>query len=157
MWKLHRVEVGAGDHRQPQRIRHALSIRLAVSGEREHRLEQRLELKGGSHLADEPHFVLAGVPETMWRSWFDDGDLAPAERALVLADFEAERALDHGEALALRGMKMGRGDEAVRLNHALDHDGLAVRVARRRVKRDALPRDGVVDRVARADHLEPPS
>src|SRR5439155_27174242 len=111
----------------------------------------------GADLADEAHFVLAGVPEAMGRSRFDDGDLAAAERELFLAALEAERSLDHGEALALGGMDMRGGDESVRLNRAVDHDGFAVRVGRRGVERDAFPGDGVVDRVSRADHLEPPS
>jgi hypothetical protein len=93
----------------------------------------------------------------MGRSRLDNGDLAALERDLFLAVLEAERSVDHCEALALRGMEVRGGDKTVRLNRALDHNGFAVRVGRRSVERDALPGDGVVDRVSRADHLEPPS
>src|SRR5213592_1387966 len=157
MRQLHRAEMRPCDYGEPQRIRHAFPIRPAGLGEREHRLEQRLELERRPYLADEAHLVVAGVPETMWRARFDNGDLAAAEHELFLAALEAERSLDHGEALALGGMDMCGGDEAVRLNRALDHDGLAVRVGRRGVEGDAFPGDGVVDRVSGADHLEPPS
>src|SRR5205814_5521464 len=120
-------------------------------------LEQGLELERRPNLADEAHLVLAGVPEAMRRPRFDNGDLATVERELFLAALEAECSLDHGEAFALGGMDMRGCDEAVRPNRALDHNGLAVRVGRRGIERDALPGDGVVDRVSRANHLEPPS
>jgi hypothetical protein len=40
-------------------------------------------------------------------------------------------------------MNMRGSNEAVRLNRALDHDRLAVRVGRRGMERDALPGDGL--------------
>jgi hypothetical protein len=42
------VEVVLRDHRQPQRVRHALPGCLAIGGETEHRLDQLLERSGGS-------------------------------------------------------------------------------------------------------------
>ena len=55
--------VALRDHGEPQRVRHALPVRLAVGGEREHRLEQLLELESGADDADEVELVVAGVPE----------------------------------------------------------------------------------------------
>ena len=72
----HRVEVCARDHGQPERIGHALAVRLAVCGEREHRLDQRLELERGAHLAEEARVGVAGVPEAMRRARLDRHDLA---------------------------------------------------------------------------------
>src|SRR6476661_2047836 len=89
----------------------------------------------------------------MWRPGFDYGDFPSPERELLLATLEAERPVDHGEALALGGMNMRGSNEAVRLNRAFDHDRLAVRIGRRGVKRDALPGDRIENGVSRADHL----
>ena len=47
---------------------------------------------------------------------------------------------------------MGRGDEPVRLDEGLDHDGLAAGVGGGLAEDDALAGDGVVDAVACADH-----
>jgi hypothetical protein len=63
----HVVIVGAGDDGQPQRVRHALPVRLAVGREAEHRLDQPLELERRPDLADEVRLVVAGVPELVRR------------------------------------------------------------------------------------------
>ena len=57
-----------------------------------------------------------------------------------------------GEALALEGVDVGRGDEPLRLDDGLDHDRLAVRVCGGGEEGDALARDRVLDGVACADH-----
>jgi hypothetical protein len=51
------------DDRQAERVGHALPVRLAVACEREHRLDQALELQGRPHLAAEACRGVAGVPE----------------------------------------------------------------------------------------------
>src|SRR5207245_1070487 len=80
------------DRGEPERARQPLAVRLAVDGEREHRLEQRLELQRGPHLADEANLVLAGVPEAVRHPRLDRRDLAGAERQLLSADLQPERA-----------------------------------------------------------------
>jgi hypothetical protein len=149
----HRLEVRLRDHGEPEQVRHALPIRLAVCGQREHRLQQRLELERRPHFADEAHLAVARVPEAMRSSGLDDEHLVALERQLVSADLEPQRPVDHGEALGLRRMDVGGRDEAPGLDDDLDHDRLAVRVGGGGEKRDALARDGVVDAVACADHL----
>jgi hypothetical protein len=126
------------DHGQPERIRHALAVRLAVGGEREHRLEQRLELERRPHLADKPDRLVARVPELVRRARLDNGDLAGPEGQLLPADLQAERALGDREAFALRRVDVRRRDEPVGLDDGLDHDCLAVRVGRGGEEGDAL-------------------
>ena len=141
------------DHGEPQRVRHALPVRLAVGGEGEHRLEQRLELEGRAHLADEVGLFLAGVPELVRRAGRDGQPLAGAGDELLPADPEADAAAEDLEALLLARVHVRGGDEAVRLHEGLDHDGLAVRLAARLPEDDALAGDGVLDGVSCADHL----
>jgi hypothetical protein len=50
-------------------------------------------------------------------------------------------------------MHVRHRDKAIGLDGALDHDRLAASVGRRRTERDALARNGIVDRVSRANHL----
>jgi hypothetical protein len=70
------------DHREPQRVRHALAVRLAVGREREHRLDQRLELERRPDLADERDRFVACVPEAVRRAGRDREELARPERVL---------------------------------------------------------------------------
>ena len=147
------VEVRIGDHREPERVRHSLAVRLAVGGQREHRLEQRLELEGGPHLADEVRLLVTCVPEPVRRPGRHRQPPARARDELLPPDLEADAAAKHLEALLLARMDMGRRDEAVRLDEGLDHHGLAVRLARCLAKDDALAGDGVVNRVSCMNHV----
>ena len=97
--------------------RHALPVRLAVGGEREHRLEQRLELQRRPDLADEPDRLVAGVPELVRRSGLDDRDLAGPERQLLAADLQrracprrrrSARSATGGRAPRRRSRRAGR-------------------------------------------------
>src|SRR5436190_1754641 len=155
--QLHRVEVGVGDHGEAQRVGHALPVRLAVGGEGEHRLEQRLELEGGPHLADERRLVVAGVPELVRRPRRNRQAPAGARDELLAADLETDGAAQDLEALLLARVDVGRGHEAVRLHEGLDDDGLAAGLARGLAKDDALAGDRVVDAVACVDHVGAPS
>src|SRR5581483_5211904 len=151
--QLDRVEMCLGDRGKAERVRHALPVRLAVDGEREHRLEERLELQGGPDLADEANRLVAGVPEAVRHAGLDGGDVAGAQRQFLAAHLQPERAARDGEALALRRVNVSGGDEPVRLDDDLDHDRLAAGVGRGREERDALAGDGVLDCLACADHL----
>ena len=140
----HGVEVGLRDHGEPKRIRHSLPVRLAVGSEREHRLEQRLELERRPHFADEADRLLACVPEAVRGAGLDGGDLAGPEQELLAAGLQAERSRGDGEALALERMDMRRRDEPVRLDDGLEHDRLAVGVLGGGEERDALAGDFTV-------------
>ena len=111
-----------------------LRLVLPSGSEREHRLDQRLELERRAHLADEPRPALAGVPEAMRRAGRHGQDLARAGDQLPVADPEAEAAFEHLEALALIGVHVRGGDEPVRAEDRLDADRCAVRLACRAVK-----------------------
>src|ERR1700745_316724 len=87
--------------REPQGVRHALAIRLAVGGEREHRLEQGLELQRGAHLADEVGFLLSRVPHLVRRARGNREPLPGAGDELLAADLEADAATKDLEALLL--------------------------------------------------------
>ena len=150
--ELNRVEVGLRDHREVQRVRHPLAVRLAVGGEREHRLDQRLELQRGPDLADEVRDLVAGVPELVRRAGGHGEALAGAGDELLAADLEADGAAEDLEALLLARVDVRRGDEAVRLDVGLDHDGRAVRLTARLPEDETLAGDRVLDRVSCADH-----
>ena len=92
----------------------------------------------------------------MRRTGFDGDDVSGAEGQLPPARLQDERPRCDREALALEWVDVRRRDEPVRLDSSLDHDRLAVRVARGGEKGDALAGDRVVDGVARADHLRLP-
>ena len=144
--------MGLRDHREVQRVRHALAVRAAFGREVEHRLNQRLELQCRPDLADEVSDFVAGVPELVRRARGHREALARAGDELLPADSEADRAAEHLEALLLARMHVRRGDEAVRLDVGLDHDGRAVRLAARLPEDDALAGDRVLDRISCADH-----
>jgi hypothetical protein len=91
------------------------------------------------------------------RPRLDDGDVAGLEQQRLAPDLHPEPAVGNGETLRLGRVDVCRRDEPVRLHGALDDYGFAVRVGGGLVKRDALPCDGVVNRVSRADHLAPSS
>ena len=136
------------DHRELQRVRHPLAVRPAVGREREHRLDQRLELQRRPDLAHEVRLLVTRVPELVRRPRRNREPLAGAGHQLPAADTEADAAPEHLEALLLARVHVGRRDEAVRLHERLDHHGLAVRLPARLPKDQALAGDGVVNRVA---------
>src|SRR4029078_9628774 len=94
-------------------------------------LDQRLELQRGPDLAHEVRDLVTGVPELVRRARRRREALAGACDELLAADAEADRAAEDLEALLLARMHVRRGDEAVRLDIGLDHDGRAVRLAAR--------------------------
>src|SRR5437763_4749786 len=153
----HGVEMRVRDHGEAQQVGHALPVRLAVGGEREHRLEQRLELQRRADLADEPDRLIARVPETVRGAGLERYELARAEGLLLPAGLQPELPGLDREALALGRVHVRGCDAAVGLDDGLDHDRLAVGVGRGGEERDALAGDRVVDGVACADHLWPPS
>jgi len=55
--------------------------------------------------------------------------------------------------LLLLRMNVGGGDEAVRLDEGLDHDRLAVRLARRLAEDEPLARHRVLDDVPCLNHV----
>ena len=98
---------------------------LAFRGEREHRLDQRLELECRVDLAEEACLLGACVPELMRCSGRDDELVAFVCTNGLAADAEVERSVDDVEALGLGGMDVGGCDDAVRLDDRLDADDLA--------------------------------
>src|SRR6185437_12886958 len=133
-------------------IRHPLAIRAAVRCEVEHRLDQRLELQRGPDLTDEVRDLVAGIPELVRRARGHRKALAGSGDELLPADPEPDGAAEHLEALLLARVHMRRGDEAVRLDVGLDHDGRSVRLAARLPENNALAGDRVLDRISCADH-----
>jgi hypothetical protein len=109
------------DHGEAQQVRHALAVRLAVGGQGEHRLEQRLELQCGADLADELCDVVTGVPEPVRCAGRDGQTVSRSRDELLAPDAEADAAADDLEALLLRRVDVCGGDEAVRLHVGLDH------------------------------------
>src|SRR4029078_11227367 len=101
----------------------------------------------------EPGGRRAGVPELVRGAGIDEHALSGPHLDGVAADLEADGALEHLEVLALLGVDVRGGDGAVRLDGALDDDGLAAGVARGREEAKALPGDRVLDGVAGADHF----
>ncbi len=143
----------ARDHCEPERVGHPLAVRLALGREAEHRLDERLELERGAYLADEAGLAVAGVPEAVRRAGLDRKDVARLRHDLLVADPEAEPALEHLEALGLVRVHVRRGDEPVGADDRLDEDGLAVGLAGRLVKDEDLAGYGVLEPVSLANHL----
>ena len=102
------VAMRAGDRGHAHGVRHALAIRLAVAGEAEHRLDQRLELQRGADYAVEHDGLVAVVPELVGGAGLDDGALAALELDALATDAQVERALDRGEGLGLAWDARGR-------------------------------------------------
>ena len=65
---------------------------------------------------------------------------------------EGELSLDDLEDLRLVRVRVGRCDEAVRLDENVDHDALSVGIGGGLDEADALAGDAVVDHVSGADH-----
>jgi hypothetical protein len=149
--------MGLGDHGEAKRVRHALPVRLAVAREREHRLEQRLDLESGLHLAREPDGRVACVPELVGRAGLDGDGVAGAGQDGLAPRLQGENALDDLDALALRGVHVCGGDRAARPDLDLEHDGLAGGVGGGAEERHALARRRVLDRVSCVDHGRSPS
>ena len=147
------AEVVARDDREPERVRHALAVHLAVVGEREHRLDELLEAEGGPHLADEVGGLLADVAEAVRRPGRDDDAVARLRDDRLLAEPELELAREHLEALLLCGMDVRRRDGAVRLDERLDDDRLAVRLGRGLAEHERLAGDGIRDGLSGGDHV----
>ena len=145
--------MGLRDHREPERIRHSLAVRLAVDGQREHRLEQLLELERGPDDGDEVQLVVARVPEPMRRPRLDEHGLVGAGLELLPVELHADSPGDDLELLALERVDVRGRDDAARPDEHLDLDRLAARLARGLVEDDALSGDGVLDRVACVNHL----
>ena len=150
--QTHVVEVVTGDDRQPHRVRHPLLVHLAVLGEREHRLDQLLEVERGLDLADEMRGLLTDVAEAMRRAGRDEDAVARLRDERALAEPELELAGEHLEGLFLLGVHVRGGDRAVRLHERLDDDRLAVRVGGRRAEDERLAGDGIRDGLAGGDH-----
>ncbi len=148
-------EVMVRDQSEGERGRHALAVRLAVGCEREHRLDPRLELQCGAHLAQEAHDLVGAVREAVRRAGLDHDRLAGAELDRLAALLDAQGAGDDGEAFALVWVHMGGGDERVGLENRLEASELAVRVGGRPVEDERVAREGVDDRVSCANHGEP--
>ena len=89
---------------------------------------------------------LCGVPAGTVRRW-----PGPAT-SFLRPTLKPTRAAEHLEALLLARVDVRRGDEAVRLDVGLDHDGLAAGLARRLAEDDPLAGDRVLDAVSCADH-----
>ena len=149
------VEMRVGDHGEPERVGQPSPVRLALGGEREHRLDQRLERERGPHLAEEAGVALARVPEPVRGSGRNDGDVARLGEELLRADTEADQAVEHLEALGLVRVDVRGRDEAVRPDDRLHQHRLAAGLLRRPVEDQYLAGDGVLERVSWADHGSP--
>jgi hypothetical protein len=143
------------DHREPQRVRHSLPIRLSFLCELEHRLDQRLELERGRDLAEEANLVLAGVPEPVRRTRLDRDHCARPRDQLALSRPQAELALEHLEALGLARMHVRRGDEPVGANDRLDEHRSAAGLLRGAVEDEHLAGHRVLEPVSLANHVCP--
>jgi hypothetical protein len=72
---------------QAKWVWYALVVRLAVPGEREHRLQQALEAQGWPHLTYTPGLAFAGVPKRVCGAGLHDdgltcgGDQSPAAKS----------------------------------------------------------------------------
>src|SRR5918911_4115612 len=150
--QAHGVEVRPRDHGEPERVRQSPAVRLALAGEREHRLDHRLEPERGPHLAEEPGLGLAGVPEAVRRPWLDGRDPSGARDDLLIADSQADRAFEHLEAFGLVGVDVRRGDEPAGADDRLDEDRLAVGLAGRAVEDENLASRRVLEPVSVANH-----
>jgi hypothetical protein len=145
--------VRARDHGEPERVRHALAVGLAVGRQAEHRLDQRLELERRADLAEEAGVGLAGVPEAVRRARLDGHELARTGDDLVGPGPEADLAVEHLEALGLVRMNVRRRDGAVGADDRLDEHGLAVGLLRGLVEDENLAGDGVLETVSLANHV----
>ena len=146
------VAMRAGDRSHAHGVGHALAVRLAVAGEAEHRLDQRLELQGGADDAVEHDGLVAGVPELVGGAGLDDGTLAALEPDALATDPQLEGALDRGEGLGLAGMHVGGGDEAAGLHDGDDLDVLAVGRGGGLEERQLLTGHAVDEGVSGVDH-----
>src|SRR5918992_1755231 len=97
------VEVRLCDHREPKGVRETLAVRLALGGQGEHRLDQRLELECGPSLGEEASCDLARVPETVRGGRRNRDDRAGLCDELGAVDLQAEAPLEDLEALGLEG------------------------------------------------------
>jgi hypothetical protein len=93
-----------GDHGEPERVRHALAVGLAVRGEAKHRLDQRLELERRRDLGDEAQLVLPRVPELVCCAGLDRERLAWAGGDRFVSELEPECPGEDLEALGLVGV-----------------------------------------------------
>ena len=84
----------AGDGGHAHRVRHALAVRLAVGGEPEHRLDQRLELQRRADDTVEHDRLVAVVPERVSRAGLDSAVSPCSSRIALAADAQVEGALD---------------------------------------------------------------
>jgi hypothetical protein len=148
--------VGLRDHGETERVRHPVAVRLAISGEVEHRLDQRLERERGPHLADEAGLDVAAVPEAVRGARLDDDHVARTRHEPLAPDLHADRALDDLEALRLVRVHVRRGDDAARAHRALDEHVLAVGRRGRLDEGEPLARDLVLEGLADGDHCCPP-
>jgi hypothetical protein len=129
---------------------------LAVSGKREHRLQQALEAQRRSYLAQKPGPAFARVTERVCGAGIHDHGLAGRCDQSPAAEAEPHRPIKDLERLGLVGMDVhARGRASGFQRHLGDHE-LAVRVRRCPLKRHRLAGDGVCDRVSGSDHLPLP-
>ena len=150
------VEVVVRDHGEPERVRHALPVRLAVGRERVHRRDQPLELERRRDGADEAHLVVACVPELVRRLRLDGDRLAGPQLDLLAAAPHPERSREHLEALGLEGVDVRRGDEAAGLHDRLEDDALAAGLGGGLVEDEPLAGDGILDLISCVEHVLPP-
>ena len=141
----------------PPRVVDTKSVPLGgldyVGRKRVHRRDQTLELQRRRHRADEPHLVLAGVPELVSRPRLHRDRLARAKLDLLLAATHAERPGEHLEALGLERVHVRRRDEAAGLNDRLEDDALAAGLGSGLVEHEPLAGDGVLDLISCVEHL----
>jgi hypothetical protein len=140
------------DHREPERARQSAPARLALGREREHRLDQRLELERRTDLAEEPRLLVAGVPEPVRRARGHGHRVAGLRSQGLAADAQPERAREDVEALGLRRVDVRGGDEAVGLDDRLDANQLAAGLRCGLVEHEHLAGDGVLESVSWPDH-----
>ena len=98
-----------GDRRQAQRVWQPPAVGLAVSGKREHRLQQALEPQRGSYLAQEPGPAFADVPECVRGAGLHDDGLAGGCEEPFASEAEPHRAIEDLERLGLVGMHVHAG------------------------------------------------
>ena len=106
-----------------------------------------------ANLAGEASGTVAGVPELVSGTREHTDLFSRGEVELLSGDLHADAPLEDTEALGLARMHVRCRDRRARAKDGFDEDRLAAGVARRAMKDEDLAGDGVLDRLATADHV----
>ena len=146
------VAMVVGNRRQPQRVRQASTVRLAVARQRERRFQQALESERRPDLAEKSRGLGCRVPERVWSARLDDHGLPRGRDPPSVAEAEPDGSVQNPERLRLPWVHVRSRDEPVAFEGHLGDHRLAVRVRRRAPEGHGLPRHRVGDRVSGSNH-----